>query len=89
MAELETRNEQTCTTCGRELAGDGSCISCSFRRRVWLLFGVFVVLPIFGVGACIYPKDSLAGDMRTVLMILLCGVSPLAGVVLMITWGKR
>lgn len=89
MAEPETRDEQNCRTCGRELAGDNTCISCSFRRRVWLLFGVFIVLPFFGVGACIFPIGSLVGDMRNLFMILLCGVSPLIGVALMITWGQR
>lgn len=89
MAELETNDEKLCRTCGRELTGDGFCITCSFRRRVWLLFGFFVVLPFFGVGACLFPMGSLVGELRNILMILLCAVGPLIGLAMMITWGPR
>lgn len=89
MAEIETRNEESCKWCGRELAGDGTCLACAFARRVWLLAGVFLLVPLIGVGACVFPASTQHAEIKNLLTLILCIGGPAAGFAFIMSWGHR
>lgn len=89
MAEIEEESPLTCSRCGKELAGDGTCLSCTFRRRVWMIFAAGVLVPLLGVGACFSPMVPGMVDMRLAITAALCLIGPLAALAMVISWGHR
>lgn len=73
-----------CPKCGTKLE-DGWCRECSEKRQTWVLWVLFAILPVIGLGACFVPLATNFYFPGLVIVGLtglgLCLASVLAGII--------